>query len=80
MTHEKRSEVVEVVDSNAEAIASRLVGRTITAVEREPDTGSPWPMHANTVRVTLDDGAVLEFIADGHETSGLRTEYACPRA
>jgi hypothetical protein len=68
----------EVTD--ADVLARLLVGRTIVAAERTPDTGEPFQLGENTVTLTLDDGAQVEFSGEGYDASACVTFYSAPDA
>jgi hypothetical protein len=71
-------EFVFIKDEHHGLLDDLLVGRTIVAVEREPSSGEDWQHGENTVRITLDNGARLEFMGTGYDASALITSYAPP--
>lgn len=67
---------LEVVDTTLPAARRLIEGRTIVAFEREADSGEDFSHGENTVTITLDDGAVLNFTGVGYDASGCVTTYS----
>lgn len=70
---------VEITDANIDEWRPRIVGRTITAFDREPDSKEEWPQGENSVTLTLDDGTRLEFYGWGYDSSGVITRVVGER-
>jgi hypothetical protein len=56
-----------------------IVGHTIVAAHRAPDSRDPWACGENTVTLTLDNGAQVEFVGWGYDASGVVTTFRSNR-